>query len=145
MCTLCGSMQCVEKENKQKMQLTRTVTTLLFLHEVVPAFTRDKDKIKFIADNLRYGPRLEVVHAYYNQWPTGKQTKHPRCMFIRVSSDLTTIVNPRHRRVQHRTQILQLPGRSGPFQRQRRLQQGLHRRRTDLAHGGDCVPQSGDE
>lgn len=28
--------------------------------------------ITFLADTERYGPPLEVIHAYYTQWPTGK-------------------------------------------------------------------------
>ncbi|GAP92983.1 putative major royal jelly protein [Rosellinia necatrix] len=29
------------------------------------------DKIQFVTDSGVYGPPLEVVHAYYGQWPTG--------------------------------------------------------------------------
>lgn len=29
--------------------------------------------ITFLTDTEKYGPPLEVIHAYYNQWPTGKE------------------------------------------------------------------------
>lgn len=35
------------------------------------ALTASGDNITFLADTGVFGPPLEVVHAYYNEWPTG--------------------------------------------------------------------------
>lgn len=49
--------------------LPMMLTTILL--SCITSFTIAED-ITFIRDPGVYGPPLETVHAYYNQWPTGK-------------------------------------------------------------------------
>lgn len=53
----------------------------LTMHKAVVAFGALAslclaEDIDFIRDPGVYGPALETVHAFYNQWPTGKVTVH---------------------------------------------------------------------
>ena len=52
------------------MWLSKFIFSFLLFNDITQC--QEEQDIKFITDPLHYGPPLEVVHAYYGQWPTGE-------------------------------------------------------------------------
>lgn len=81
------------------------------------------------------GPPLELVHLYYDEWPTGTKPGYLRCRLMPT----LLIVWHRNRSVFDWPEVLQLSTWSRPDGHK------LHSGRVDKQHHRDPIPFEGDE